>query len=399
MPTKIRSRPAARSFRGSSHRRKDKKVQGCKRVDSPKPSAPKIIANSLFALTLKAKSWGDIAGTFPGHRHHDTAAVYKELLACYNNAVTQLGGSAFVPTDVGDMPSKKLGELIEAFRQNILPEGFEFNIDTHYNSKTEKEAFHFTVYKECEYREWWHYFELKPVLVDIKKRNPRLHDFFLVFLSSFLHYTGIPAWWNGALGYSEWQLPEHLAELEYALKEKQFVENDEEQLKDRILEIKNTIEDYRHGLPRQYYKKITSISSRTPDSLLRSLKAFSSKSYLVKFMKQACELMKTPATIRSFCYEQVHGESAEGLSFYSQVSIIWDLDDAFTKEEMECLDSEAQGCGVFPPILHGQLMPKGKMQDVQKFTSLKTWPMQLSKLWTIFDALTISIKSKMLKRK
>lgn len=53
MPAKNKQRRIARQARKNIHARKNSKKQGRKRTGRPSPDTPAIIANSLFALTLK----------------------------------------------------------------------------------------------------------------------------------------------------------------------------------------------------------------------------------------------------------------------------------------------------------------------------------------------------------
>jgi hypothetical protein len=70
-------------------------------------------------------------------------------------------------------------------------------------------------------------------------------------------------------------------------------------------------------------------------------------------MLAGCEFMKYPGTQSDFIYyEMEHNGDVEGLRFDQQAAIIWDWDDYYTDMQEECLDAEANGCGIVEPILN-----------------------------------------------
>lgn len=417
MPAKTINRTTASRLRTHSRRRKNKPQQRRPGRRGPAQNSPKVIADSLFALTLKPKGWAEIASVNPDNtreseKEKDLRNMYSDLVKAYNQGAKHWR----VPTIVLDRkinPIKGSAVVLEAFKKNICPEGFNVNIDQH-SRKGRSLGYHFTIYKEDQtFSECWHFFEIKHVLAKLKKNDKKLHDFFIVFLASFIKKLNLPTYYNYGMDWGAMYLEDHFYGAQLRLKtlseqlknlskpieieigadvdddimddrDEISINEQIQEVEDHITTVKATITDYKEGEAANTAKLIKSVNVRSPQSLLNTLKGFPAQNKLVGFMKQACELMKKKATLADFCYEYADDVDGDGLRFDMQVAVIWDWHDHFSKYQMEGIDSMVQCAGVFYPTLHAQIVPDKFTLDKKAFMDSITWPKSLTELFTRF---------------
>jgi len=403
MPAKTINRTTASRLRTHSRRRKNKPQQRRPGRRGPTQNSPKVIADSLFALTLKPKGWAEIASVNPDNtreseKEKDLRNMYSDLVKAYNQGA-KLWRVPKIVLDRKINPIKGSAVVLEAFKKNICPEGFNVNIDQR-SRKGRSVGYHFTIYKEDQtFSECWHFFEIKHVLAKLKKNDKKLHDFFIVFLASFIKKLNLPTYYNYGMDCGAMYLEDHFYGLQYRLKQlneqlkksSKPIEIDEKsineeikELEERAISIKSTIQDYNEGEAANTAKLIKAVKERTPQSLLNTLKGFPAQNKLVGFMKQACELMKKKATLADFCYECADDVDGDGLRFDMQVAVIWDWHDHFSKCQMEGIDSMVQGAGVFYPTLHARIVPDKFTLDKKAFMDSITWPKSLTELFIRF---------------
>lgn len=412
MPAKIKHARITSGSRCNTHRRKNKEKQRRPRRRGLAASAPAVIANSLFALTLKPKGWADIHGTVNAdHVESGHFRMYKDLIAAYNQAADKFGKDR-ITYDKKINPVVGSSAVLKLFKDNICPAGFEVNIDEHRKKGSIGEHFHFTIYKALDFPWHWHFFEIKQLVNKLNKENKKLHDFFIVFLKSFIDKCILPTWYNGGIDRADMVVGDHLYSLQQTLImreqeeanaagkkvkkiqidpwffSEEYLQEPTDVIRDRIESIQKTVDEYSMGPARIYSEKIHTAKAQSPELLLKSLKKFSSRNYLVKFMKQACEFMKLKATLLDFCYHQTESYYAEGLGFDMQVCVIWDCSDHFSQCHMEDIDSLASGTGVFPPTLNAKMIPDKYEFDKKAFLASSSWPVELHKLWKEYLKIT-----------
>lgn len=384
MPKTSHQKRTALRSRSHIHRRKNKQKQGRQGSNGNHPQAPKVIANSFFALTLKAKPGLEISDKIvekPHRGYHsatdDYEAMYKDLLQAYQNALKLVKGeqSPCDPLKDGFELSMALHYVTCAFKNNILPEGYRFNID-----RTNEGEYFFTIFKEVDFPDYWHAFELKQIVKKLWRDNQKLHDLFIVLIKSFMTSAGICGWWNGGMGYADWQLEERIANWDDSYGDFDEGSKEHKESMKAFASAVTTCKSYENGDPAEYQSLISKAKPRSADSLLKSLDRFSKRSPIVQWMIEVCEFMKLPGTIDDFTYPEMM-EEHEGLHFDEQATVIWDWEDEYTAEQMEGMEATVQGCGEFPPILNMGIMPYSKKIDFDDLQKREAWPQKLSDLF------------------
>ncbi|MEO6610716.1 MAG: hypothetical protein ABIT05_01245 [Chitinophagaceae bacterium] len=344
--------------------------------------------------------------------------MYRDLVAAYNRGMDIVGGEK-ISLNKKAGAAHGVSEVVKLFKTNLCPDGWDFNIDEHFGKKSRSVRYHFTIYREAPFPNYWHFFEIKPIVKMLATKNPRLHDFFIVFLSSFIDKCGLPTWFNGGMRYADYHLPDHYYQLEHHLKHKEtelktprkekrvkiaiadigdpYADDEDpaeikenlsdtiEKIKARMDRIRVTLDDYEKGDAHRYAKLLATIKPRSPQSLLKSLQRFPGQHKLVKFMKQACEFMKRKARVEDFCYHYTEGHDQVGLGFDLQVTVMWNWSDHFTDCHCEMMDSVSQGCGVFSPTLHARFMPGVFKLDMEELKKSVDWTKELTSISTLYN--------------
>lgn len=407
---KVKHRRAARKSRAhTSSRRKKQKRDGRTSGPGIPASDTRVIANSAFALTIKPKTWAELHDQVSeDERDPQEVHLYKDLIQAYNHGAQLVGADKLVIDKSKYRSAAAVAELLELFKKNICPDGFDVNIDGHYNKKARREGFHFSMYRPCNWPStYWHFFEIKHLVNDLKLKNKRLHDFFIVFLRSFIGYCGLPVWFDYPFVEAEFELAAYKESLDEMLKagpeklKKVYDETGitEETTKRRQEEISKTALEYSTGQAREYAKLIEKTKPRHPDSLLRSLKSFPGQSKLVQFMKAACQVMKMPASVGDFCYEfedrsrdmslLFNSNAHEGLNYSNQVTVIWDWSDHISGTYSNMIVSIAENNGANPPVLVGRILPLGcGGLTMEKLEMNRVFPKKLSALQGMFQTIT-----------
>jgi len=398
MPAQTKHTAIAQRSRVNLKRRKNKKGIGRTSLHGPKNEAPasKIVADSLFALNIKPKRWSDLQPTKDSDKEMQALyEIYSDLVKCYNHGADLVKCKRIVYKR-SDTSRSAVSELLESFKKNICPAGFSVNIDSHQNKKSKRLGHHFTVYKECKFpTNYWHFFDIKNLVEDLQKRNRKLHDFFVIFLKSFIERCKIPTWWDYQMEGSQYELSSYLDELKGVMKQNIPQEQFEKlgytraDMEKRIADISTTMKEYATGAASKFMVKIKQAPVRTAASLLKSLKLFPYQNPLVQFMKNACGLMKRPCNIGDFCYTIADGHDEGEMGFDQQLTICWDWSDHYSATHGNHLIDLARQIGVTPPTLAGLFLPSGvhglKMENL---TDNLDFPKELSLLQAQFQKIT-----------
>lgn len=390
MPAKIKRKRIAQRSRKNPIHRKNKQVKRRKGARRAKPASPKVIANSVFALTLNPKPGFEVQKKIDPDRHEyyrgdspdDYEKMYHDLLVCFRNAYKIIHNEPirFSPLKDGLPIGLSLHHLIEAFKLNILPSGFNFNIDR------DQDEYHFTIYKAIDFPWIWHTFEMKYIARALAKRNPALLKLYIQFMRAFSKHCGIELWFQGNISNADWWLEDRISNY-YDWE----VEEDEKEEHEEFLHlITATLADYRSGEAYSIEKDIVDSPLREPASIRKSLARFSRKNPIVEFMYKACDFMELPYKTWDFTYDP-EGEdredfNGEGVQFVYQSAILWDEMDEYSKAYGEMLDSEAQNSGVFPPIIYHFFTKHTKTFDPDWFKNGIKWPAALTKIWKAYGA-------------
>lgn len=395
---KVKHAAASQLARTGVHARKRRnKISGRAGIIRETQKAPAVIANSAFALTLKPKTWACLSEELASDQDPLQIGMYKDMVSAYNHGA-ELVGAVKIPFKKNDATTAGIAGVLALFNKNVCPKGFDVNIDEHYNKKTKKKHFHFSVYKTCDFPAYWHFFEIKHVVNVLSKTNPKLHDLFIVFLRSFIHYSSIPCWFDGPMVNAEFTLSSYVEELRDVIKKEseQEVQNvcertgyTMDQMRKRLSDIEKSMKEYSTGQAQEYMQLLIKTKPLKPHYILRSLKKFPGQNKVVRFMKSGCELMKEKVGVQDFSYDYADGYDSEGLSFSEQVSIIWDWSDHISATQGRNIVETANSLGVFSPTLCARFMPTGTFDlDMDRLTKSLEWPKKLSALQVLFQEIT-----------
>ncbi|MFL5810054.1 MAG: hypothetical protein ACJ749_11075 [Flavisolibacter sp.] len=389
MPQTTKQKNASRSTRSRFHRRKNRSE--CRRTGSEraKQEDPRVIANSVFALTLQQKPGIEVFDKTEINcsygEQDDYYAMYRDLLAAYQKAMKLLGNETKAdPLKDGLSIATCLMYVINGFRNNVLIAGYELRIDKNYDH------YYFTMYLSCDFPDWWHAFEIMPVVEYLKRKSPKLHDLFLSFISYMKTRLDISTWYNGGCGYAEYYVDEAIeidiwqdnhgpiyAEPDATKEEKR----DAKEPRQKYEQLLDDFNNYNAGVIHEYELFLRHIG---PDVryIKSHLSCFDKKIAIVAWMKEMLEFMKEPGSVSDYHFsELIDGEEYEGITFDRQVTIIWDWHDGYTALEMDSIDADATSLGTLPPIFHYRVSKHTKQMNLDKYHDWQTWPMRFSKLW------------------
>jgi hypothetical protein len=363
-----------------------------KRRARPKPAA--VIANSVFALTLREKPGFDVAQLLSGKNSSlkdgdGYYQMYADLFVCMQRAVFLATGerTSFDPM-IGEYMSlgESLGYVISVMKRSVVPKNFELRVDK------DEDGYHFTIHRYCSFRDMWHVFEIRPVVQYLRAHNPRLHDLFCDFMTFFYQRLDINTWWNGGLGYAEYMMEENILNWEQNWADPEDDIESAEAL-DRALEAVlhyscGEVDEYRGRLENQYREY-----SQIVTAVLQTKVSGPIMDDIINWMRAAIDFMKEPGCMGDYVYrEYIHDNEVEGLMFDQQAAILWDVEDPYSKLEAECLDSTAQGCGIYPPQLYYYFTPHTKKFDLEEIEKWSMWPARFSHLWERYADLVERIR-------
>lgn len=377
MPNSTNRQTATHKVRINSYKRVARQDVRRKTGHGTQKDGPRIIADSLFALTLAPKPGLEVITNLKSYefdrnfRQMDVKRMYNDLLAIVHNAIKVQTGQVtkFDPLASGLSIGASTTYILKAFETNVLPTGFDYNIDCN------DEGYYFSVYKFCDFNTYWHHFEVKPMLIKLNRYNPRLIPIFNSIIHCLIYKAGFGTWWNGGMGYAEFAIEDVIAHWD-----DQY--DGEEDPESALQVAMDECASYELGEAKQYELMIKKLKYRKPESILRSLNAFSQRSPMVKLFKSICNFLIETGSITDFIYYEC---DLEGLSFDQQVTVIWDLKDIYSKIQMESIDAEANGCGIYDPVLTYPVNKNYKKMDFELLNQQLGWPMKISKLFQEYE--------------
>lgn len=406
MPQKTKPGRAASGTGKNSKRRMQLTVPGRQGNKRAKPKAPAVIANSIFALTLSSKPGLEVLEKIDGKKsryrldaQEDYYQMYDDLLAAYKRALWNVKGETteFDPLTAGLGIGNALNYVLKGFEENILPKYFEYNIDR------DNDYYYFTVYRYCDFPDFWHAFEIKPVVNHLRRSKP-LHDLFVRVMAYLSCRLSILTWYNGGCGYSDYIFEERVENWE--MEEGALYPDpdaDEERKRSafenrsRYLEAKRCLADYKTGQAKKYQRLLEKYRAPSRESIMKRIARLNSsqkKSPIASFIVEAMEFSKETGSLNDYQYHELLGEdSQDGLTLDRQVTIIWDWEDEFTEMEMEVIDVDAGNFGVLPPVAHCFFTPESNRAFLDKMNEWMAWPRKLSQLWDKYAAIVTSIKN------
>ncbi len=386
MPNRTETRTAARKTRTSYPVGSHKQGEGRQVSKGTATKDPRIIANSIFALTLAPKPGIEVMTKIGGNKrrvylnddNEDYYQMYHDLLATFKNALKLVKNEVtkFDPLAEGLEIGFSISYVLSAFKNNILPADCDVNIEK------DDEGYHFVIYTDCSFSDYWHAFEICGVVKFLARYNPQLHKLFLELMRALMMNCDIQAWWSGGLGYADYMLEERVENWEHEAWDDEVESYNELQL------VKECIEEYKSGLVMKYEVSLKQSKHRKPQYFISKLDRIRSRSNrlnnIIGWMRQAAVFLNERGCMSDFVYPQME-EDLEGVKFDQQAAIVWDMDDHYCKEQMECLDSKAQTCGVLPPLLNLPISKYSKAIDLADFKTRMDWPKKLNDLHQAYD--------------
>lgn len=395
MPATNTKRKTTQQTRRHSLRGKNETRQRCKAGHGTIKTTPSIIANSIFALTLKKKTGLEVevkvGGTYSRRwsEPEDYEKMYHDLLQAVQKAVKGKTGyvSKTDPYAGGMTLSQSLYYVIELFKNEILPSDFSFNIDRLYGGE-----YCFTVYKEVPFNEWLHAFEVRHILESLKN-DPYLLNLYKSVIAMLVSHAGINAWWDGGFYYSDSIFEDHILNM------KDETDWDDEEEVERYESALNTLNSYKKGEAFIAGKSFKKIKHQGPEVLRASIKKSKSRNPIKKWLISACDFLMKPGSVIDFIFEEMEyfNEYGSYLKFDQFFAVIWDMDDEVSQMEMECIDCDANE-GIIPPMLNYQIGPSNSTYDFSDCIERIRWPILISDLWDAHDKISSRIKSKRIKQ-
>jgi hypothetical protein len=367
MPQEIKHKRTTRRP-GKGVRRRTERQTAIRSGRQEAAPAVKVIADSLYSLTLTEKSGLEVfktKGLRSGNEVFSLDKFYDDVFLCFSNAKKILtGDKSFDASSVGLDRTMLISYILTDFKK-MLPEGWEYNID--HDRQTDR--FYFTIYKECQ---WWnalHTFPVGPLLQHLKKKNLKLHNLFLQFLKLLRQKVGIELWTDGfmdnTLEYMKDNAEEMAAELD---------PEDPDDVK-RMKEYNDAIRKYTHGEPALYQELIKKAKATTPDKLSKAVSRF--RGPIKEIIQEGCGLMSN--RIYDYYYfpdgMDVFTENTF-LELDGQVLVLWDFDDLATEHE-HSLDAMASE-GVQSPVISYRVDHLTKKINFNQLKEKAEWPIKLS---------------------
>lgn len=389
--------------RQNANRRSNQQKVGCKKCVRTKESCDKVIADSIYSLTAKSiigferflKVETSIKDKVRGEWSDNYGQMLNDLNECANNAICVMTGyrPTFNPLKSGLSIELAFTYVINLFENNVLPKGFDYNIDYDEEAK----EYYFTVYKELQGNGGWMAFEIKPIVKKLERvRDDRLWEIFMNFLRSFIGKTGIGLWCDCYGGHAEYALDEEINNLEDDF-------DDEDSYYSRKYAMQQCVQRYKKGGEVYRIQQIIfKAETKTADALIEdldyylNLKLYRKNKAIAYWLKEACEFMKLNGCINDFIYDELFRNyyNEEGVRLEDQYTIIWDSQDEYTEFLEQILDSMAQGCGVVSPFINYPIKKDTKHIDWIEFEERSKWIDKITPLWKSYDKLLDTLKPK-----
>lgn len=393
MPKTNQSKGIAQNTRKRTNARGNQQKPRCKASTGAKTHTPKIIANSLFALTLTPLIGLEVEQKFDKPKKvygsDDYNKMYKDLFECVQTGLTIINGkgSPWNPINEGYDIAFSLKYILNVFKHNLLPEDFEFNID-----EVDGE-YYFTVYSPFfGTKENWNFYEIKPIVKYLEKTDTKLYNLFIKFLKCFMTITEINDWRD--FFYAEEQIEEQLNN--WFEDRAGDVENEEEEniMQEEYKLAFDCVQDYKKGEPAQYIKKVGASEFHNVDYFIKKIKTLGFADPVIDWMLKTCEFLKLSCgSVHQFVYQEFQdSDDGDGLAFYDQHTIIWDAEDYYTSEIDAMVESTAIGIGVVPPVMHFHLKKDSKKYDFGWIEKSKNWILEFDKVYQGFLELNKIIK-------
>ncbi len=384
MPKTTGHKKAAQRTGGALRKRNIKPGAGCQKSRYPKKATGAARSNSIFALSpqpipgivvekkVDRKGW---------KREDDYDKMYEDLFAAYTNycKITGCEYSAFDPLSAGLDIGKALYLLIERMK-SVIPNSYSLN------TEREDDIYLFRIFKEVDFQNNWHFFDIEPVVKYLSKSNKSLHDLFISALS-LLHSCDIQTWYSGNLYAVDVLLYDDCYMNDY-------IDNtceDEAEKESQLKIVKDLKESYSDGEVRRYQQLIEK-SFIKPEALKRLIGKNRSRGPIKKWIQDVVSLALDGYRLRDFMYECAHDYSEDYMvRLQDQATIIWNDSDMVFAWTCEFMDNEAANFGVEPAIYSFEVSKDTRKIDIKNLDKAEAWMSKLTDLYNDYQCILKSI--------
>lgn len=379
MPQNSKHIPVTSTTRKSAVKRKNKQVARCKEGAGKPAQDPAIIANSIFALTLPQRKayelWvNDEVSPF----EKSTGEIADDLLAAVNRAFVLKGKQKVTIAKAADT-KQKLEFVLAQFKQHILPEGYEFNIN-----KDESGRYYFLMYKPVEFGEYWHTFHIKPVMKWLEKKDPQLTEIFLDVIDLLVSHCDFNIWYGSWYPYDMF-INDEWASDDYICNNLESCETDEERLEmsQKWAALKQC---YKSGEAFHLQKRISKRKSN-----IKKVNEFLKQQRTTPFitwLRMAAEIINDGKCLQNFKCEELHEFDTDGMfHLEDQVMILYDEDWLFD-EGCEYVDNDANNFGVEYPFNCIPVSATNRFIADSDLAKDEMWMLKISSLYQFFHQLS-----------
>lgn len=369
MPNKTVKRRATQKTRKGAAAGEKGKGEGCKRCNGGGENNSKVIANSVFALTLpvrKAYQVKDSISMF----EKPIEEITIDLLNCVNRSLVLLKKPKMI-INKGLHHHQIMEQVIARLKSDILPSGYSFEINKDHHG-----THFFTLYKTVSFGDFWHTFPVKPALDQLKK-HPHLKECFLDIMYLFIQQLDMNCWWGNWYPF-DFVLHDQVGFIDWF--ENSFDSEDEEEKEKRWNAWQELQKDYDKGEAHQCMKSLQSRKVNLK-KMMALMKRTRSKIPVVIWMKEALALLETGRSIsdynNTFWEDSIHDDG--GIRLTDQVIVLWNEDELY---DIGCeqVDAEWNNMGCQEPCNHYHLWSGRKSLDFSKLKEEEEWLLKVSVL-------------------
>lgn len=367
MPNKTVKRRAPQKTRKGAVAGKKGEGKGRQGCNGGSTDYPKVIANSVFALTLpvrKAYQVKDSISMF----EKPIEEITVDLLNCVNRSLTLLKKPK-LSIIKGTHHHQIMEQVIAKLKSDILPSGYSFEINKDHHG-----TYFFTLYKLVSFGSFWHTFPVKPALDQLKK-YPHLKECFLDIMYLFIQQLDMNCWWGNWYPY-DFVLHDQEGFADWF--DNGFDSDDDEEKEKKWKDWQDLKKNYDEGEAYQCMKALQrrKVNLKKMQALLSRTR---SKNPVVTWMKEAIKLLESGRSINhynnEFWEEYIHDDG--GIRLTDQAIIIWNEDELY---DIGCeqVDAEWNNMGCQEPCNYYHLWSGRKSLNFSNLKEEEEWLLKVS---------------------
>lgn len=361
MPAKTKHKKSASRSGQRSKKRTARQPVTCRGGKEGSPAAA-ISRDTIYSIRFKERSGPEVFCALEKVDADDFEKMFQDLWKAWQNLKYRLTGdrSKFNAVSAGVSIPIYLNYILTEMRQ-LIPGEFEFNIEL----DTKTGEYYFMIYRFCEWSRCWHYIEVGPALIKLKKENRSLHDLFLSFLRLFNRHAA-DLWDSGLMGSSLDNMDDRI-----------IYHEDDGMDPQEIDEYRACLTDYRNGAPKDYCSLIRKAKAYKAAELKKRAKRFKAGNPIANIIFHGAELFMEANQIQDYRYLPGDEEDNYFLDFESQINIIWKENDLLYDEHCEHIDAIANE-GTQEPVLSIRIDAGIRKIDFAALNKKSHWPIKLS---------------------